>query len=60
MNFESCKAQAQRYADTNRVPYAVFNLNRVGVPMYVVRNADSFPGEDRMVAGPFEPKPFNS
>jgi hypothetical protein len=36
---------------------AVFNLNRVGAPMYVIRAADSFPGENRMVAGPFAPQP---
>lgn len=34
-------------------PTAVFNLNRVGRRLLVIRSADAFPGEDRMVAGPF-------
>jgi hypothetical protein len=48
--------QAQRYANAHNQTYAVFNLNRIGSPMYVIRPADSFPGEDRMVAGPFTPQ----
>jgi len=49
------EAMAQRYADENGVAYAVFNLNRVGSRMLVVRKADSFKDENRMVSGPYEP-----
>jgi hypothetical protein len=34
-------------------PLAVFNLNTIGAALYVVRAADSFVGENRLVAGPF-------
>ena len=49
--------QAQNHASRTGDSMAVFNLNRVGAPMYVIRAADSFPGENRMVAGPFAPQP---
>ena len=53
---EQLSKQAQRYANSQQIPMAVFNLNRVGAPMYVIRPADSFPNENRMVAGPFVPQ----
>lgn len=53
---EQLAKQAQRYANAQGEAYAVFNLNRIGSPMYVIRPADSFPNEDRMVAGPFIPQ----
>jgi len=52
---EQAKAGAQRAADREGAPYAVFNLNMSGARMLVIRAADSFAGENRMVAGPFEP-----
>lgn len=54
---EQLSKQAQRHANAQGKAYAVFNLNRIGAPMYVIRPADSFPNEDRMVAGPFIPQP---
>jgi hypothetical protein len=54
---EQLSKQAQRYASQLNQPMAVFNLNRIGSPMYVIRPADSFPNEDRMIAGPFMPQP---
>lgn len=48
--------KAQRAANREGKPYAVFNLNRVGQALYVIREAGSFPGENRMVLGPFEPE----
>ena len=53
---EQLSKQAQRYANGQQIPMAVFNLNRIGAPMYVIRPADSFPTENRMVAGPFMPQ----
>ena len=49
--------QAQNHANRTGDSVAVFNLNRVGAPMYVIRAADSFTDENRMVAGPFAPQP---
>ena len=49
--------QAQNHANRIGDSMAVFNLNRIGAPMYVIRAADSFTGENRMVAGPFAPQP---
>ena len=52
---EQAKAGAQRAADRDGTPHAVFNLNMSVARMLVIREADSFAGENRMVAGPFEP-----
>jgi hypothetical protein len=49
--------QAQRHANRTGDSVAVFNLNRVGAPMYVIRAADSFAAERRAVTGVFEPQP---
>lgn len=46
---------AKRAAARDGVAHAVFNLNLSGARMLVIRPADSFAGENRMVAGPFEP-----
>jgi hypothetical protein len=53
---EQLSKQAQRYANGQQIPMAVFNLNRIGAPMYVIRPADSFPNENRMITGPFQPE----
>ena len=50
--FEQVKRQAQATADRTSEPVAVFNLNMSGARMLVIRAADSFAGENRMVAGP--------
>ncbi len=55
VELDRLKARAQAAADRDGVAAAVFNLNRVGARMLVIRAADSFPGEGRMVAGPFAP-----
>lgn len=55
---EQIKRQAQAAANRDREPVAVFNLNTVGSRMLVIRTADSFAGEQRMVAGPFNPEPI--
>lgn len=52
---ERLSAQAQSAANRDGKPYAVFNLNRFGW-LPVIREADSFEGEYRMVAGPFKPE----
>jgi len=44
----------------HRESVAVFNLNTVGARMLVIRAADSFAGEQRMVAGPFNPQPVEA
>jgi hypothetical protein len=51
--------QAQSSANRDGESVAVFNLNTVGARMLVIRKADSFAGENRMVAGPFNPEPVN-
>ena len=56
---EQIKRQAQATADRERHAVAVFNLNTVGARMLVIRDVDSFAGENRMVAGPFNPAPAN-
>lgn len=56
---EQIKRQAQATADRDGQPCAVFNLNTVGARMLVIRAADSFAGENRMVAGPFVPAAAN-
>ena len=48
-------ARAKAAATDNGMPYAVFNLNRVGARMLVVRPAHSFPA-DAVAAGPFNPE----
>lgn len=53
---EKIANRAQNAANRDGVPYAVFNLNKVGARMLVIRPSDSFPDEDRMVAGPFIPE----
>lgn len=57
---EQIKRQAQAAANRDREPVAVFNLNTVGSRMLVIRTADSFAGEQRMVAGPFNPQPVEA
>lgn len=52
---EQIKREAQNSANRSGDAMAVFNLNTVGARMLVIRASDSFPGENRMVAGPFEP-----
>lgn len=52
---EQVKRQAQSAANRDGEPTAVFNLNTVGARMLVIRAADSFASENRMVAGPFIP-----
>jgi hypothetical protein len=47
---------AKRAAARDGVAHAVFNLNMSGARMLVIREADSFAGENRMVAGPFLPE----
>lgn len=39
-NLEKCLAVAQQDADREGRAYAVLNLNRVGIPLYVIREAD--------------------
>ena len=51
--------QAQATANRDGHAVAVFNLNTVGARMLVIRDADSFTGEKRMVAGPFQPAAVN-
>ena len=48
-------SRAKAAATDNGMPYAVFNLNRVGARMLVVRPAHSFPA-DAVAAGPFNPE----
>lgn len=55
MSLEQIKRQAQAAANREGKPYGVFNLNRIGTAMYVIRDIDAFPGENRMVAR-VEPK----
>lgn len=59
IKLEQIKRQAQAAANRDRESVAVFNLNKSGARMLVIRAADSFAGEDRMVAGPFNPEPAN-
>ncbi len=54
---ERVSHDAQTTANRNMDTVAVFNLNMAGKAMYVIRDANSFPGENRMVAGPFLPQP---
>ena len=54
-HFERICADARFTADRTGRAMAVFNLNRAGRALYVIREADSFPGENRMAAGPFNP-----
>ena len=56
MTLERIAGDAQRTANRSGLPMAVFNLNRAGRALYVIREADSFPGENRLSAGPFEPQ----
>lgn len=46
---EQIKKQAQREADRTGLSMGVFNLNRVGSALYVVREVDAFRGENRLV-----------
>lgn len=55
IQLDRVKRQAQATADRDGAPCAVFNLNKAGSRLLVIRAADSFAGEDRMVAGPFTP-----
>ena len=48
--------QAQQIANNRGKPMAVFNLNMAGNRLLVIRQADSFPNENRMVAGAFNPQ----
>jgi hypothetical protein len=52
---ERITRDAQSTANRTGLAMAVFNLNRVGSALYVIREADSFPDENRLVAGPFGP-----
>jgi len=56
MTIERLSKQAQNHANATGEAMAIFNLNRVGAPMLVIRAATSFPGENRMIAGPFHPQ----
>ena len=56
LSLEKLSRDAQQTANNTGKPCAVFNLNRIGTPLYVIRDADSFPNENRMVAGPFNPQ----
>ena len=56
MTIERLTKQAQAHANNLAQPMAVFNLNRVGSPLYVIRHANSFPNENRIIAGPFQPQ----
>jgi hypothetical protein len=53
---ERLARDAQATADRTRAAMAVFNLNRSGRRLLVIRDADSFAGENRLVAGPFAPQ----
>lgn len=46
-------AQAQQSANTRGAALAIYNLNRVGAPMYVIRSYE--PDATDHVAGPFYP-----
>ena len=46
-------AQAQQSANARGVALAIYNLNRVGAPMYVIRSYE--PDATDQVAGPFYP-----
>ncbi len=48
-------ARAQSAANANAAPYAVFNLNRNGPRMLVVRPAGNITAADTVAAGPFNP-----
>jgi hypothetical protein len=48
-------ARAQSAANANAAPYAVFNLNRNGPRMLVVRPAGNITAADTVAAGPFHP-----
>jgi hypothetical protein len=54
---QQIERDAQRTANREGKPCAVFNLNRAGSRLLVIRDANAFAGEDRLVSGPFEPKP---
>ncbi len=53
---EQLARDAQAAADRAGAAMAVFNLNRAGRRLLVIRDADSFAGENRLVAGPFAPQ----
>ena len=53
---ERLERDAQAAANREGVAMAVFNLNRIGRRLLVIRPADSFPGEERMRSGPFQPE----
>jgi hypothetical protein len=48
-------SRAKAAATDNGAPYAVFNLNRIGARMLVVRPAGNVTAADAIVAGPFNP-----
>jgi hypothetical protein len=48
-------SRAKTAATDNGAPYAVFNLNRIGARMLVVRPAGNITGADAVAAGPFNP-----
>jgi len=39
MSLDRISAEAQRLANRDGKPFAVYNLNRIGAPMYVIRSA---------------------
>lgn len=50
---ERLSAQAQQSANARGATLAIYNLNRVGAPMYVIRSYE--PDATDHVAGPFHP-----
>ena len=48
--------RAQQTANNQNKPMAIFNLNMIGNRLLVIRAADSFKNENRMVAGVFQPQ----
>ena len=55
LELQRLEQSAQASATRSGQAMAVFNLNMAGRRLLVIRSADSFPGEGRMVAGPFNP-----
>lgn len=59
VELERLKREAQSSANRSGESRAVFNLNKAGLRLLVIRAADSFAGENRLIAGPFEPAPVS-
>lgn len=56
IELQRLSADAQATANRTGLAMAIFNLNRAGRRLLVIREADSFPGEERLYAGPFNPE----